>query len=56
MPPTLSILDFGYQAHAVELVEAAERWGYHRFWLGEHHSELQCNNPLLLGALLAAAT
>lgn len=52
----LSILDFGFRAHAVQIAEAAERWGYHRLWLGEHHSELQCNNPLLLGALLVAAT
>jgi luciferase family oxidoreductase group 1 len=52
----LSILDFDQPGHAVELAGAAERLGYRRFWLGEHHSEEQCNNPLLLGALLAAAT
>jgi luciferase family oxidoreductase group 1 len=56
MSPHLSILDFDQPGHAVELAGAAERLGYRRFWLGEHHSEEQCNNPLLLGALLAAAT
>ncbi|GHC55708.1 LLM class flavin-dependent oxidoreductase [Neogemmobacter tilapiae] len=25
-------------AHSVELAQAAERWGYHRYWLAEHHN------------------
>src|SRR5690606_1411581 len=24
--------------HARELAQHAERWGYHRFWLAEHHN------------------
>ncbi len=56
MSPYLSILDFDQPGHAVEIAGAAESLGYRRLWLGEHHSEEQCNNPLLLGALLAAAT
>jgi len=34
----------------------ADSLGYHRYWLGEHHSKWQCPNPLLLGALLAATS
>jgi luciferase family oxidoreductase group 1 len=56
MPLALSILDFDFPGHAVEIAAAAERLGYRRLWLGEHHSEEQCNNPLLLGALLAASS
>jgi luciferase family oxidoreductase group 1 len=25
-------------AHSVELAQAAEGWGYHRYWLAEHHN------------------
>ncbi len=25
-------------AHSLDLAKHAERWGYHRFWLAEHHS------------------
>ncbi len=52
----LSILDFGNIGDAVDLMAEADRSGYHRYWLGEHHSEWQCGNPLLLGALLAATS
>ncbi|MFY9823190.1 MAG: LLM class flavin-dependent oxidoreductase [Thermoanaerobaculia bacterium] len=52
----LSILDFGHAAEAVSLMTEADQSGYRRYWLGEHHSEIQCANPLLLGALLAAAS
>lgn len=52
----LSILHFGHIGAAVDFMSEAERLGYVRFWLGEHHSDWQCNNPLLLGALLAAAS
>ena len=46
--PRLSVLDLspiiegGDAAHAfqntVDLAQHAERWGYHRFWLAEHHN------------------
>lgn len=52
----LSILDFGHAGAAVDLVAEADRLGYRRYWLGEHHSRWQCANPLLLGALLAATS
>lgn len=52
----LSILDFGHVGEVVALVSEADRCGYHRLWLGEHHSNHQCANPLLLGALLAASS
>lgn len=52
----LSILDFGHAGEALDLMIAADESGYRRFWLGEHHSADQCPNPLLLGALLAAAS
>jgi luciferase family oxidoreductase group 1 len=52
----LSILDFGHAGDAVSLMIEADQSGYRRYWLGEHHSEIQCANPLLLGALLAATS
>jgi len=52
----LSILHFGHVGAAVDFMSEADRLGYARFWLGEHHSDWQCTNPLLLGALLAAAS
>ncbi|HEV7787268.1 MAG TPA: LLM class flavin-dependent oxidoreductase [Thermoanaerobaculia bacterium] len=52
----LSILDFGHAGDAVALMTEADRSGYRRYWLGEHHSDFQCANPLLLGALLAATS
>ncbi|HEX4962339.1 MAG TPA: LLM class flavin-dependent oxidoreductase [Thermoanaerobaculia bacterium] len=52
----LSILDFGHAGQALDLMEQADRSGYCRYWLGEHHSDSQCANPLLLGALLAATS
>ena len=71
MPPealTLSILDQspiragGTPAEAiaesVELARAAERWGYHRYWVAEHHSSagLAGTAPEILVARIAAAT
>jgi len=52
----LSILDFQTPAGALELAPAADRLGYHRYWLGEHHSQYQCANPLLLATVLAGLT
>jgi luciferase family oxidoreductase group 1 len=52
----LSIIDFGHAGDAVSLMAEADRSGYRRYWLGEHHSAMQCANPLLLGALLAATS
>jgi luciferase family oxidoreductase group 1 len=52
----LSILDFGHAGDAVRLMTEADQSGYRRYWLGEHHSDHQCANPLLLGSLLAATS
>jgi luciferase family oxidoreductase group 1 len=52
----LSILYFGHVGAVVDLMGEADRLGFARFWLGEHHSGGTCNNPLLLGALLAATS
>ncbi len=52
----LSILDFHTPAGAIKLAPMAEKMGYHRYWLGEHHTANQCANPLLLGTVLAGLT
>ncbi len=52
----LSILYFGHIGFAVDFMGEADRLGFGRFWLGEHHSQWQCANPLLLGALMAATS
>lgn len=52
----LSILYFGHVGAVVDLLGEADRLGFARFWLGEHHTVGQCTNPLLLGALLAATS
>jgi luciferase family oxidoreductase group 1 len=52
----LSILYFGHVGAVVDLMGEADRLGFARFWLGEHHSAGQVTNPLLLGALLAATS
>src|SRR5215469_12763391 len=65
---TLSVLDQspiragGTAAQAigetVELARAVERWGYHRYWVAEHHaaSGLAGTAPEILVARLAGAT
>jgi len=42
----------------VKLAEACDRWGYHRYWLAEHHSSegLAGTAPEVLVARVAAAT
>jgi luciferase family oxidoreductase group 1 len=52
----LSLLDFGFPGTATRLATTADRLGYRRYWIGEHHSSYQCANPLLLGALLSGTT
>jgi luciferase family oxidoreductase group 1 len=45
-------------AESVELARACERWGYHRYWVAEHHASdgLAGASPEILAARLAAAT
>ncbi|RJO73434.1 LLM class flavin-dependent oxidoreductase [Nocardia panacis] len=42
----------------VEFARLAERWGYHRFWVSEHHSVpgVAGSAPTVLAAAVAAAT
>lgn len=67
MPIPLSVLDLspilqgGDAADAlrntVDLAQHAERWGYHRFWLAEHHfAALASSAPAVVIAQIAAAT
>ncbi|MDR3710560.1 MAG: LLM class flavin-dependent oxidoreductase [Capsulimonadaceae bacterium] len=44
--------------NSIELAMCAERLGYHRFWLAEHHgmATLACTSPDLLIGQIAAAT
>ncbi|RTF74564.1 MsnO8 family LLM class oxidoreductase, partial [Serratia marcescens] len=42
-------------ARTLQLAQRAERWGYRRFWLAEHHNtpQLACPSPeVLIGYLL----
>ncbi|THF77981.1 MsnO8 family LLM class oxidoreductase [Cohnella fermenti] len=45
-------------ARAAELAEAAERWGYERYWVAEHHDmkHLACPAPDVLLAHIGART
>src|SRR5215831_19667300 len=53
----VSILDFFEPPReSVELATAAERLGYKRYWIGEHHAPCQCPNPVLLSAIIAQHT
>ncbi|HEV3075095.1 MAG TPA: LLM class flavin-dependent oxidoreductase [Thermoanaerobaculia bacterium] len=38
------------------MAQAADGLGFHRYWIGEHHSQYQCANPLLLATVLAGLT
>ena len=44
--------------NSVDLAQAAERAGYHRYWCAEHHGTpmLACASPEVLIAAVAAAT
>lgn len=67
-PVPLSVLDLApvsvetTPAHALsattELARSAERWGYHRFWVAEHHGMpgIASSSPAVLIAHLAGAT
>jgi len=45
-------------AETVELAQACERWGYHRYWLAEHHASrgLAGSTPEILVGHVAART
>lgn len=45
-------------AETIELAQACERWGYHRYWLAEHHASrgLAGSTPEVLVAHVAART
>ncbi|RCW45168.1 luciferase family oxidoreductase group 1 [Halopolyspora algeriensis] len=67
-PVPLSVLDLApvgtetTPGHALstttELARSAERWGYHRFWVAEHHGMpgIASSSPAVLIAHLASAT
>lgn len=44
-------------ANTVSLAQAAERWGYHRYWLAEHHNMpgiASAATPIVIGQVAAA--
>jgi hypothetical protein len=45
-------------AETLELAQACDRWGYHRYWLAEHHASrgLAGSTPEVLIAHIAAQT
>lgn len=52
-----SVLDlFRSPLESAHLAQQAERLGFHRYWIGEHHDPRQCPNPLLLAAVLLGIT
>ena len=67
-PLKLSILDqspaedtesaTGAFRHTIELAQKAEEWGYHRFWVAEHHgsNRVMGSSPEVLVAHLLAKT
>ena len=44
--------------HTIELAQKAEEWGYHRFWVAEHHgsSRVMGSSPEVLISHLLAKT
>ncbi len=43
--------------NTIELAQCAERWGYRRFWVAEHHFVgVACSSPAVLIGQIAAAT
>src|SRR5690625_1883605 len=44
--------------HTIEFAQAAEEWGYHRFWVSEHHNMVNVagSSPEILIAHLLAQT
>jgi luciferase family oxidoreductase group 1 len=67
-PPKLSVLDLATVAddstpgealrNSIELAQVAERLGYHRHWVAEHHNMpgIASSSPAVLAATLAAHT
>lgn len=52
-----SFLDlFCNPLESVDLVVRCEELGFHRYWVGEHHTPNQCSNPLLLSGVLQGLT
>jgi luciferase family oxidoreductase group 1 len=68
VPLPLSILDLAPVAagsppgealhNTIDLARAAEGWGYHRYWLAEHHNlpAMACPSPEIMIGQVAAAT
>jgi luciferase family oxidoreductase group 1 len=58
MPRTLElgILDIEPPSHAIEIAPIADRLGYSRYWLGEHHEGNSSPSPDILTALVAGLT
>jgi len=52
-----SVLDlFGRIDQSNRLVGIAERCGYYRYWVGEHHGGTQCSNPILVAQQMLLRT
>lgn len=57
MPLRYSVLDiFRGPLESAELARRADALGFHRYWVGEHHTPTLCPNPLLLSAVLLGLT
>lgn len=52
----LSIMDFQHPALLLDLAVLAEKLGYYRLWLTEHHTREQSGSPILTAAVTASRT
>jgi alkanesulfonate monooxygenase SsuD/methylene tetrahydromethanopterin reductase-like flavin-dependent oxidoreductase (luciferase family) len=56
MTTPATLVDFGFHGFVPGLAPLAERLGFARYWLGEHHAFDQVSNPLLMCGVLAGCT
>ena len=56
MPLSLGILDSRWPGNIRTLASIAERYGYTRYWVTEHHSAGQSGSPIIAATAALGAT